>query len=317
MNKTLKVFLVGFFVLVASSGALLVFSNYNKPCTAQQCPTCASEKQCQTCPPEKQCPPEKVCSEKQCPEVKECEKYEPEPPPKNFTFIPYSYFQVFPLERYPGIKCYTIATEKRHLVYSYGCEVVRVDSENITIGRYIIPKQAPRKVCDRCYSSDYLNIVAFVLFGKPDEGIEPLAPKGAVFFEDDTVACNSALEILDQCFKEQTNCILGYGAWMNYYAGTNTEQPNPDKYGEKRFTKLEHIFHPRTRNHDHADWLVRALGRQGIESDRVNHLGYTSVLNHVHDDFEQVYRLRCPMEESLAGQKVIVKRPGDISTVRM
>ena len=285
-----------------------------------QCPTCKEAKDCPQCPQCPQCPLCEKSEENSSLSVdsKGCPVYHPEPPPKNFTFLPPIYFQDFPIERYPGLKCYVIVSERRHLVLTQNCNPIHIDSENITIGSYVIPRQAAHKVCERCYSSDYLNILSLLLFGKLDEGVEPFAPKGVVIFEDDAVACNSALDVLDDCFKEQMNCCLGYGAWMNFYAGPKTKQPHPELYAQKRFNSVSEIFHPVvTMNQDHADWMIRVIGRVGKETDYVNHLGYTSVLQHPHDDWDVVFKLRCPMNESLAGGKKILHRTKDIGTHRM
>jgi len=98
------------------------------------------------------------------------------------------------------------------------------------------------------------SVLSLILFGKPDEGVEPLAPKGAVIFEDDTVACKSALDELDKCFREQVNCCLGYGAWMNFYAGPNATQPNPKKYANNRFKSATEVFST-TNRHNHLDYI--------------------------------------------------------------
>jgi len=148
--------------------------------------------------------------------------------------------------------------------------------------------------------------------------ITPLAPMGAVIFEDDVVPCNTALDYLDECFNEQYNCILGYGAWMNFYAGAYSAQPHPDKYSSKRFTTTQQIFAKQNsyatydKYYKHADWYIRGLNRHGNAVDHVNHLGYTSVLNHDHWDPDRIYHLRCPMEDTLAGNVVKVPRTQDI-----
>ena len=48
------------------------------------------------------------------------------------------YYQTFPIERYPGLKCYVIATEERLLVSTQNCDIVLVQKENITINNIVI-----------------------------------------------------------------------------------------------------------------------------------------------------------------------------------
>ena len=127
------------------------------------------------------------------------------------------------------------------------------------------------------------------------------------------MACPDALTELDKCFEEQYNCIIGYGAWMNFYAGAYSEQPHPDDFSSKRFTQPDDIFKsPAFSKSKHVDWIIRRIGRHGHDTDYVNHLGYSSVLNHAHPDYERVFALRCPMEESLAGGKVIINRTANL-----
>ena len=229
-----------------------------------------------------------------------------------YTAVPIQmpqYYQIFPIERYPGMKCYVIQTDVRQMVITTGCETAYVQSDNITIGNYVIPRQTPGMRCNRCYLSDYLNIVGFVLFGRPDDNIEPLAPKGAVILEDDAIVCNAALPHLDRCFQGQYNCILGGGAWMNYFAGAYSEQPEPDKYSEKRFTEIGQLYQHRKINREpHADWYIIAHRRHVIEENLVNHMKSVSTLYHSNGE-----RLRCNLQnESIAGPKVIVDRYKDI-----
>ena len=222
------------------------------------------------------------------------------------------FYQIFPVDRYPGLKCYVIRTDVRQMVITTGCEIVYVQSDNITIGNYVIPRQTPGQRCNRCYLSDYLNIVGFVLFGRPEKGIEPLAPKGAVILEDDAVICNAALPYLDQCFEGQYNCILGDGAWMNYFAGAHSVQPEPDKYGWNRFTEIEQLYQHRKMNRQaHADLFTREHKRHVIAVDLVNHVNSVSTLYHHNPE-----QLKCMFNESLAGPKVIVERHKDIRIYR-
>ena len=223
------------------------------------------------------------------------------------------YYQVFPIERYPGMKCYVIRSDVRELVITTNCEAVYVQSDNITIGNYVIPRQSPGMKCNRCYLSDYLNVVGFILFGRPEDNIEPLAPKGAVILEDDIVVCNDALLYLDQCFQGQYNCILGDGAWMNFFAGAQSEQPEPGNYSGKRFSKIEELIDADQATwQPHVDWYIVARNRHGIRKSVVNHMNSVSTLSH--NIKEQI---NCRLHnESIAGPKVIVDRHKDIRIYR-
>jgi len=229
---------------------------------------------CPTCPPEKICPECEVCEA--CEVCEECPKCEPEKPaapvnPNTYdlpnenewiepvTVTP-KIVQYFPIERFPGMECFVIATSVRLLVLTQNCHVAYVNRENITIGQYVIPRQTPNKRCNRCYVSDYINILGFVLFGRPEMGIPPLAPKGFVLMEDDAVVCNAALPILEKCFVGQYNCILGDGAMMNFYAGAFSEQPDGDRYRFNRFTSIDEIYRVGLMNIEHhSDCSSKAI----------------------------------------------------------
>ena len=225
------------------------------------------------------------------------------------AYTPPEFYQTFPIERYPGIKCYVIATKKRHLVLTQNCDTVYVTPENITLGPYVIPRQTPNSVCNRCYFSDYLSIIGFVLFGRPDMGVKPLAPLGALIFEDDIVACNSSLPYLDQCFEQQFNCILGNGATMNFYAGATSKQPDPEHFGSKRFTSIDQLYdNTRIKSEPHVDWYIHSHKRHVVDTALINHLGAISTLKHNNPE-----QIRCPFEESLVGKKIVIERHKDIT----
>ena len=299
-----------------------------------ECPICA-ECPVQECPvPE--CPTQE-CPTVECPVV-ECPKTEKEeekksekppnpniPPPEQQVRFPgqpppdYNtdwvdenitspkYYQVFPIEKFPGMRCFIIATSVRQLILTLGCDVVYVSSDNITFGNYIIPRQTPGKRCNRCYVSDYINILGFMLFGRPEMGIEPIAPKGMVLLEDDALICKSAIPFLEECFQGQYNCILGDGAWMNFYAGAKTEQPDP-RMSHYRFSSIDDIYNVGLMNIEHhADWFIRGHRRHHHNKDLVNHMGASSVLRH-----NNGAQMKCNISDTLAGDKVIINRPRDI-----
>ena len=83
-------------------------------------------------------------------------------------YIPPQYFQEFPLSRYPGMLCFVITSNKRHLVMTQNCNTINVNEANVTFGKYVLPRQSPNQTCNKCYASDYLNTLAFLLFGKPE-----------------------------------------------------------------------------------------------------------------------------------------------------
>jgi len=218
------------------------------------------------------------------------------------------YYQVIPVERYPGLKCFIMASTMRLLVLSQPCDVVYVDSHNITIGKYVIPRQTPGKRCTRCYVADYLNVLTFVLFGRPELGIPPLAPMGALIMEDDVVICNSALPYLDKCFKGQYNCLLGRGALVDFFAGAYSKQPEPEKYSGKRYTHPDDIWkHPMLNKEIHVDRFINHTKRHVEAVHLSNHVGAISTLDHFHGT-----EYHCSLENSLAGSKVIINRVADV-----
>jgi len=223
---------------------------------------------------------------------------------------PPQYVQTIPIERYPGMQCYVIVTPSRHTVLSHNCHTVYVQSDTITIGNYVIPRQTPGARCDRCYLSDYMNILGFLLFGRPNMGIPPPAPKGLLLLEDDAIICNSALSLLDKCFYGQYNCILGNGAWANFYAGAETVQPDT-RFAKNRFTSIDELIQD-SLDEDHADYYIRrAHNRHAFAVFRVNHVGETSTLSHHNGK-----TMKCKIEDSLAGNKTLVNRHKDARLVR-
>jgi len=219
------------------------------------------------------------------------------------------YIQVFPIDRYPGMKCYVIMSTMRHLVLTENCNTIYVEAENITIGNYVMPRQTPGQSCNRCYLSDYLNVLSFILFGSPQNSIPSPAPKGALIIEDDVVLCKDTLDYLDECFDGQYNCLLGRGTWANFYAGATSEQKNPTNYSSKRFTTSDEIFaHKAMTWQTHVDLYLRKSDHHGLFVQSVNHVGgKVSVMNHTFKD-----DIRCNMSDSLAAEKFVFKRHKDV-----
>ena len=219
------------------------------------------------------------------------------------------YYQTFPIERYPGLKCYVIATDERLLVSTQNCDIVLVQKENITINNIVIPRQSAER-CNRCYLSDYLSVLGLLLFGRPDHNISALAPNGLLLLEDDTVVCNSALPVLDKCHNEQYNCLLGNGACMNYYAGPTTNQPHPELYHSKRFVNNRQLYQsPRLKREPHADWYIRYHEKHVVREELTNHMGKSSTLNHENGEV-----FHCSMEDSLAHTVATVPRYREVKT---
>ena len=235
-----------------------------------------------------------------------------DPKTKQNNFIPPAYYQVFPIERYPGMQCYVIATSKRYLVLTQNCISIYSDQKRIYIGQYVIERQTPDRICDRCYLSDYLNVISFILFGKPEQGIAPLAPNGALLLEDDIAICKSALDYLDECYKGQYNCFLGGGAWMNFYAGPNTTQPDK-KHAKNRFTSVDQLYdHPGKHTKEwymyHIDcYLKHHRILPAVSVEKVNHMGVVSVMGHGTD-----FPWKCSMNDTLVNDKTTISRTQDL-----
>ena len=207
------------------------------------------------------------------------------------------YYQTLPIEEYPGMVCYVIATKMRYSVLTQNCKTVLVKSDEIVIGNYSIARQSPGERCNRCYKSDYLSALGFLLFGRPEEGIEPLAKNGLLLIEDDVILCNSSLKLLKTCHSRQENCILGRGATMNYFAGAKTEQPNPSK---SRFTD-ESQLHDEAKHkaEEHTDQYINALQKHYTKYPVCIHVGESSTLSHKNGYIEG-----CSIDQSLLGAKV-------------
>ena len=217
------------------------------------------------------------------------------------------YIQAFPVQRYPGLKCYVIASPSRPPVITDNCQMIYIQLETISIGQYTIPRQAPKRRCSRCYLSDYLNALSFILFGMPDKGIEPLAPVGAVIIEDDVVVCNKALETLDQCYRGQFNCILANSTWMNYFAGPFTDQLEPKKYRKYRFVSPAEIFGKDEiiDKENNVDSYLIKCNKHAIQAAYANRIGHSAM------DNDNGSWAQCEMKESIA-QHIVVNRTRDI-----
>ena len=150
------------------------------------------------------------------------------------------YYQNFPLERYTGLRPFTLVSPQRHVVATANCNIILVNCHNITIGNVVIPR-LDTEACHNCDKSDYLSIVKVLLFGEPEGGLKPIAPNGALIFEDDVLMCDHALLMLDKCYTEQINCMFGHGMAMNYFAGSQTLQPRPEQNHFKRFSTVEQL----------------------------------------------------------------------------
>jgi len=85
------------------------------------------------------------------------------------------------------MKCYVFVSNLRYLVLTYNCNPIYIESDTITIGTVVLKRRNPVKKCDVCYRNDYTDVVAFLLFGQPELGIDPPAPKGVLLIEDN---CN-------------------------------------------------------------------------------------------------------------------------------
>jgi len=324
MNRNVVLFLA----CAALAGTFIFFSmiGVKKECPqCQSCPVCPEVK-----PPETPAPPPPVVEEEQ--------NNDPPPPPppkkpstprianvesehkgvdgKDYNtdwvedvVISPKYYQDFPIDRYPGMKCYVIVTSARHVVLTLNCDVVYVNSDNITIGNYVIPRQTPGKRCNRCYVADYTTILGFLLFGRPEMGIEPLAPLGMLLMEDDVILCNAALPVLDECFKGQYNCIVGTCAWANFYAGAQSEQPDP-QYDRYRFKHIEDIYNVGLVNIEHhADWFIKGHRRHARETEFANHVGGATTSTLFHNNEVQI---KCDPNDTLESKKVVVNRFKDI-----
>ena len=232
--------------------------------------------------------------------------YSQRKPNTNFLSVPImpENYQVFPAERYPGLKCYVIASSMRHFVISDNCHTIYVDKENITVENIVVPRQTPNKRCNRCTVSDYLNILSLVLFGCPERGIPPLAPMGALVLEDDVIICNKALEVLDKCFEGQYNCLLGWGAWANFYAGASSKQPDPEKYKTKRYVSRDDLFsHKSLSREPYIDYFIRHSNRHVVQTDYISHVGSSySVINHTSPG-----GMKCSIENSIAKKAVALR----------
>ena len=219
------------------------------------------------------------------------------------------YYQTFPIERYPGMKCYVMATNSRLLVTTQNCNVVLVQMENITVNNIVIPRQSAER-CNRCYLSDYLSVLGLLLFGWPKYNISALAPNGLLLLEDDTVVCNSVLPVLDKCHHEQYNCILGNGACMNYFAGPATIQPHPERYHNKRFVNNNELYDtPTLKDEPFADWYIWTQQKHAVRKKLTNHMGKFSTMNHNNGEM-----FHCSMEDSLAHTVATVPRYREVKT---
>ena len=213
-------------------------------------------------------------------------------------FLP-QYYQTFPIEDYPGIECYVIATEMRYAVLTQNCKTVFVKDDVILIGNYSIPRQSPGERCNRCYKSDYLSALGFLLFGRPEEGIEPIAKKGLLLIEDDVIICSASLSMLKRCHSQQVNCILGRGATVNYFAGAKTEQPTPSN---DRFTEESELHNEaKHKAEEHTDQYLNALQKHAIKLPVCIHVGGISTLSHKNGFIQG-----CSVDESLLGRKVLL-----------
>ena len=218
------------------------------------------------------------------------------------------YYQTFPMERYPNLECYVIGTDKRHVVLTNNCKRVYVLTDKIVVDNYAIPRESTKQ-CVRCYLSDYLATLGLLLFGRPEANIKPLAPSGLVLLEDDTIICKDALDQLDECHRQQYNCIIGYGAGMMYFAGATTKQPNPAKHSRYRFSKLNQLYVGSSiRTNNHADWYIRVLRRHAVDVTLTNHMGNRSLLGNSNG-----FLYHCNMSDSLASLAPL-SRPLNVDT---
>ena len=204
-----------------------------------------------------------------------------------------NWYQTFPISRYPNLTCYIITSDKRLDVFTSNCNFAYVLEDKIVIDDYVIPREST-KYCKRCYLSDYLNMVSLMLFGRPAAGIPPLAPGGLLLIEDDSVICKDALDLLDECHRNQYNCILGFGTGMNYFAGPKTPQPQRSNLRFETLSQLNVRSSVYTNNH--ADWYIRVLRRHKHDVKYTNHVGKNSVLGHGYDP----KNIHCAFNDSIA-----------------
>ena len=146
-------------------------------------------------------------------------------------------YQTFPVERFPGLVCYTLVTQGRFLVNTHGCNTIFLQNSSISVEKYVLPRASGKPLLP-ISTEDYIAILRLLLFGVPEREVPPLAPKGVLLLQDDAVVMTSALQKLDECHTRQVNCILGPGASMNYFAGASVNQPGDES---KRFTAVEQL----------------------------------------------------------------------------
>ena len=216
------------------------------------------------------------------------------------------YYQTFPIERYPGLRCFTLATPSRYAVTTSNCNIILVDKYYITINNVIIPRQTS-EYCNRCQMSDYLAIIKLLLFGEPDRGLAPLAPNGALLLEDDALICNHAIPVLDMCHKEQINCMLGHGATMCYFASPHMEQPHPLENYKKRFSSVEQLYSAELNHHMYIDQYLWYNRTEMFTEQHTNHLSFRSTLSHPPSPDAVCYE-----NETLSWPKFIATRFMDI-----
>ena len=218
------------------------------------------------------------------------------------------YYQTFPLERYHGLKCYTLTNPQRYVVTTANCNVILVDQDNITVEGVVIPRLSPQ-LCNRCYMSDFLSILQVLLFGEPEIGLEPLAPHGALIIEDDVLICDHALPLLDWCHTEQINCMLGRGTTMNYFAGPKTKQPHPAENFFRRYETLDQLYNSdELDHHEHIDQYLWVNRTKMFNEQHANHLNVKSIMNHgaILDEV-------CETHETLAQPKFVAHRFKDLA----
>ena len=218
----------------------------------------------------------------------------------------FEHVQTFPIERYPGMKCFTLATPTRFVVATMNCNPIIVFRDFISVGQFTIPR-ITNKYCSRCLMNDYLSIVKLLLFGQQDKGIAPLAPNGTLILEDDVLICKDALPLLDICHQEQVNCMLGRGNSMTYFASPTTVQPHPERNSHRRFATVNELYSPEVNKHNHVDQYLWDDYSKMFAEQHVNHLGTKSVMGHRYGT-----KSVCTVEETLEHPIEFVDRFKDL-----
>lgn len=228
-------------------------------------------------------------------------------PPVNPNNQHMAYYQTFPIEEFPGLKCYVFVTSSRFLVATSNCNPVVVFDDRILVDNIVIPRMVKR-ACNRCFMADYLSVMHLMLFGHPEHGVPPLAPKGVLLIEDDTIICKNALPLLHKCFAEQYNCRLGNGNGVNFFASPTTTQAHPELYGKMRYYSVEDLYTDEMASKKHIDWFFSRVKRPMRSERRAIHLLSKSTLRH-----RKWYIEKCPFNESLAWPVAGVTRYRDFT----